>query len=167
MARKRTAGQHELSDVLKRLRGEARLTIQGLAKISGVSARPIKGIENEGRIPKASTLRQIADGLATYAPGRRDQELADEYYRQLMEAADYSSPGTASEPAASIRDAESIVRKSLEARYGEDARFVEAVLDRLEREPEKRRKTVLDLLLYGIGDAIGRPPDTRTLAVSR
>lgn len=143
------------------------MTIQGLAEASGVSARPIKGIENEGRIPKATTLRQIADGLAWYGPGRHDQTLADEYYQQLMAAAEYSPPtGDASKPSPVVDD-DAIVRRALEARYGEDAGFVEQVLDKLEDEPRERRQTILGLLLGGIGDTLGRPPGIRSLSLSR
>lgn len=58
-----------------------------LAEAGGLSVGPIKRIENEGHIPKPQTLQQIAEGLATYAPGRRDDDLAQQNYEKLMQAA--------------------------------------------------------------------------------
>lgn len=66
------------------------MTREQLAEAGQLSIGPIKRIETEGHVPKANTLQQIAEGLATYAPGRRDDELARSYYEQLMRAAGYA-----------------------------------------------------------------------------
>lgn len=58
-----------------------------LAGAAGISPGPIKAIETEGRVPKASTLQQIANGLASYGGDRLDEDLAASYYNRLMEAA--------------------------------------------------------------------------------
>ena len=61
---------------------------------AGVNRNTISDIERRMVLSKSPTLRRIADGLATYAPGRRDQELADAYYQRLMRAAGYlTDPG--------------------------------------------------------------------------
>lgn len=89
-------GKHavsELAALLRRLRDErGRMSRSQLAQNAGLSLEPIKSIETEGHVPKPSTLRQIANGLAAYAPGRRDKELADSYYLRLMTAAGYVAP---------------------------------------------------------------------------
>jgi transcriptional regulator with XRE-family HTH domain len=89
VARKVTIREHELGDLLQQLRVAARMSRDQLAEAGGLSVGPIKRIETEGHIPKAFTLKLIAEGLATYAPGRRDDELAAHYYQRLMLAAGY------------------------------------------------------------------------------
>lgn len=42
-------------------------------------------------MPKAPTLRQLADGAATDGAGNRDPEKAERYYARLMRAAGYLS----------------------------------------------------------------------------
>lgn len=92
VAEKHAKAASPLAEALKELRADAGITQAKLARLAGTSMEPIKSIETEGHVPKASTLRQLADGLATYAPGRRDPELADEYYERLMRAAGYVAP---------------------------------------------------------------------------
>jgi transcriptional regulator with XRE-family HTH domain len=70
-------------------RDEARLSQQALSEISGVGTTTIKDAEKGAQIPKADTLKLLADGLATYGPGRKDVDLAETYYRRLMRAAGY------------------------------------------------------------------------------
>jgi len=81
-------------------RDEARRISQDdLAELARVSRNTISDIERAISLPKAGTLRKLANGLATYAPGRRDNDLADEYYERLMRAAGYA--GSAAPPAGS------------------------------------------------------------------
>lgn len=89
VARKVTIRQHDLGELLQQLRDSSRMSREQLAEAGGLSVGPIKRIENEGHVPKPFTLRQIAEGLATYAPGRRDDELAAHYYQRMMLAAGY------------------------------------------------------------------------------
>lgn len=80
-----------------------------LAQAGGLSVGPIKRIETEGHVPKAQTLQQIADGLATYAHDRRDPELADGYYQRLMRAAGYLEERPAEpEPPSRVRPVEDL-----------------------------------------------------------
>lgn len=96
---KHSDGGRSLGALLRELRGEARLSQAELAKRAGISAEPIKSAETEGHIPKPATLEQIATGLATYAPGRTDRELARDYYIRLMVAAGFLPAGSPAPPA--------------------------------------------------------------------
>lgn len=169
MAQKQTTGRDELAELLKLLRGKARMTRGQLAAASAgeVSVGPIKRIELEGYVPKARTLEAIAKGLATYAEGRRDDELAADYYDQLMRAAGYRIGARPTETPPPTIDTRAAVRRDLQERYGEDDQFVAAVLDKLATEPEERRQTILGLLLGGIGNSLGRPHPTRDLQFTR
>src|SRR4051812_56998 len=89
VARKVTIRRPDLGELLQQLRGTARMSREQLAEAGGLSVGPIKRIETEGHVPKPVTLQQIAEGLATYAPDRRDDELAAHYYQRLMLAAGY------------------------------------------------------------------------------
>lgn len=104
VVRKETIGRHELAELLKALRTDSRMSREQLAEAGELSVGPIKRIETEGHVPKAPTLQLIANGLATYAPGRRDDELAAAYYDRLMRAAGYmTGPATAPlEPSRSV-----------------------------------------------------------------
>lgn len=87
------------------------MTRAELAAAAGISLGPIKQAETEGHVPKAPTLRAIARGLATYGGGRRDDDLADDYYRQLMGAAELSAepplePPSKSRPVEDLTDEE-------------------------------------------------------------
>src|SRR4051794_30838368 len=75
VARKVTIRRPDLGELLQQLRGTARMSREQLAEAGELSVGPIKRIETEGHVPKPGTLQQIAEGLATYAPERRDDEL--------------------------------------------------------------------------------------------
>ncbi|MCS0636872.1 helix-turn-helix domain-containing protein [Streptomyces sp. LP05-1] len=65
----------EFGDVLRRLRGEAGLTQEGLAERSGVSVRTIRGLETGQRAnPRMTTVQQLAGALEP-PPGDREELL--------------------------------------------------------------------------------------------
>lgn len=99
-------GEHRerLSAELIACRSEARRVSQDdLALLAGVNRNTISDIERQLTLPKAPTLRKIARGLATYAPGRTDEELATEYYDRLMRAAGYLEDRSGSLQADAVR----------------------------------------------------------------
>ncbi|MET7648939.1 helix-turn-helix domain-containing protein [Streptomyces sp. NPDC005426] len=68
--------EQEFGALLRRLRLNAHLTIQGLAELSGVSARGIGDLERGRRaVPQRRTLTALADGLGLEAE-QRDRLLA-------------------------------------------------------------------------------------------
>jgi hypothetical protein len=90
-----------------------------LRDLSGVGTTTIKDAEKNAQIPKADTLKLLADGLATYAPGRKDTELAATYYSRLMKAAGYleDPPGGEAQTAPDPRE---LVRAFIREAAGED-----------------------------------------------
>jgi transcriptional regulator with XRE-family HTH domain len=72
---------------LAKIREERRkMTQKELASLSGVSDSTIKLIESGKTTTKHSTLRLLAQGLATDLGGRIDYPLAEAFYARLMDA---------------------------------------------------------------------------------
>lgn len=87
-----------LAGELKSVRRDARITQQELADTSGVSRTTIKAIERGDQVPKAETLRLIADGAATDGAGERDAGRGATFYDRLMRAAGYTRAPAAPAP---------------------------------------------------------------------
>jgi transcriptional regulator with XRE-family HTH domain len=72
---------------LAKIREERRkMTQKELASLSGVSDSTIKLIESGKTTTKHSTLRLLAQGLATDLDGQIDYPLAEAFYARLMDA---------------------------------------------------------------------------------
>jgi transcriptional regulator with XRE-family HTH domain len=149
VARKVTIRQHDLGALLLQLRDASRMSREQLAEAGGLSVGPIKRIENEGHVPKAFTLQQIAEGLATYAPGRRDDELAAHYYQRLMLAAGYiktivESPLLADKSAPAAADGSGLRQEVAALMPDADAAEVDELVRQLATLPDADRRKVLD-----------------------
>lgn len=133
-----------------------------LAEAGELSVGPIKRIETEGHVPKAPTLQQIANGLATYAPGRRDQELAADYYAQLMRAAGYIEDRPVSpEPERPVDDlTDDEVVSELERRTGsrDVAVSLLAAANNWRSLDPRSQRLLLEATRFAAGDDDDAPP---------
>lgn len=114
-----------LSAELVKARAEADVSQPKLAERSGVSRNTVSDIERLVTLPSAKILRKLADGLATYAPGRTDAELAAAYYDRLMRAAGYIEDAL-TEPPPKPRPVEDLTDEEVEealTRISNDPRF--------------------------------------------
>ena len=89
------------------LRRRHRISQQVLARESGLSRGIISIIERgldpstkQPPNPRTDTLRRLASALAVDGDGRRDDTLAEAYYRELMDAAGYLPPLPIAAPSA-------------------------------------------------------------------
>jgi transcriptional regulator with XRE-family HTH domain len=138
---------------LAKIREERRkMTQKELASLSGVSDSTIKLIEAGKSTTKHSTLRLLAQGLATDLDGRIDYPLAEAFYARLMDAwgaLPKTRPSTA--PAGGIsRDA---FIKEMEQRIGQPlAIAMSTVAWDYDGIPEAHRK-ILEAAILGLAGA--------------
>lgn len=86
----RSQGKNMLGDELKQLRGERRLGIATLARLSGISRPHLYAIESgDAGIPRADTLMKIARGLSASRTGDEDPYELVGIFRRLEVAAGY------------------------------------------------------------------------------
>lgn len=156
-----------LATELVQARGETGKSQEDLAKLAGVNRNTISDVERAITLSTAPTLRQIADGLATYAQGRRDEQLADHYYERLMRAAGYLSERSGGEAEAQrtvddLTDDEVI--DELERRMGDrDVAVSFLTLARTWRDldPQAKRMVLEMHRWVGGGDDAPSPPSRR------
>lgn len=95
------AARESVAEALFRMRSQVRLSREGLAKAANVSPSTVKWVEGGSTQPKASTLQQLARGLATDGLGQVREDVAAACYAELMYSAGYTtSPHTTPPPAA-------------------------------------------------------------------
>lgn len=142
-----------LPETLYRLRVQARLSQQKLAKLAGISEGQLGNIER-GRDqrgagpphPKVETLRRIADGLAFDDETQTtDTEKADRYYLELATAGGLFPPSVVpSEPGALLRSARERFQALL-ARNPKIATAFEALPNNLDDDDVEALRRHLDL----------------------
>jgi transcriptional regulator with XRE-family HTH domain len=143
---------------LAKIREERRkMTQKELASLSGVSDSTIKLIESGKTTTKHSTLRLLAQGLATDLDGQIDYPLAEAFYARLMDAWG-ALPKT--RPAAATggvsRDA---FIKEMERRIGQPlAVAMSTVAWDYDEIPEAHRK-ILEAAILGLAGAHKKDED--------
>jgi transcriptional regulator with XRE-family HTH domain len=114
-----------------------------LAKLAGVDRSTISEAETSVRVPKAPTLRLIADALATDGDGVRDPVRADESYRRLMVAAGYMPTSEPSTPPPA--DTGSVLREVTAKLGPDDAEIIDEVVEVLADWPRDERRRALEI----------------------
>ena len=115
-----------------------------LAKLAGVDRSTISEAETGARVPKAPTLRLIADALATDGDGERDLGRADDCYRRLMVAAGYMPTGEPPTQPAPV-DRGSVLREVAAKLGADDAEIIDEVVDVIADWPRDERRRALEI----------------------